>query len=105
MSARVERSVLRLSIPLKEPFVTSAGVVSARELLLLRLEARDGTVGYGEAAPFEPYDGVPLERAVAALTGGAGRRRRARPRRLRGSTSTRGRRSARSPSRARTRWP
>ncbi len=74
MSARVERSVLRLSIPLKEPFVTSTGVVSARELLLLRLEARDGTVGYGEAAPFEPYDGVPLERAAAALTGGGGRR-------------------------------
>jgi o-succinylbenzoate synthase len=74
VSARVQRTVLRLSIPLKEPFVTSTGVVSARELLLLRLEARDGTVGYGEAAPFEPYDGVPLERAAAALTGGGGRR-------------------------------
>jgi o-succinylbenzoate synthase len=74
VSARVERSVLRLSIPLKQPFVTSNGVVSARELLLLRLEARDGVVGYGEAAPFEPYDGVPLERAAAALTGGGGRR-------------------------------
>jgi o-succinylbenzoate synthase len=74
VSARVQRSVLRLSIPLKEPFVTSSGVVSARELLLLRLEARDGTVGFGEAAPFEPYDGVPLERAAAALTGGGGRR-------------------------------
>jgi len=74
VSARVERSVLRLSIPLREPFVTSSGVVSARELLLLRLRARDGTVGYGEAAPFEPYDGVPLERAAAALTGGGGRR-------------------------------
>ena len=74
MSARVERSVLRLSIPLKDPFVTSTGVVSERELLLLRLEARDGVVGYGEAAPFEPYDGVPLERAAAALTGGGGRR-------------------------------
>ena len=74
VSARVKRSVLRLSIPLKQPFVTSTGVVSARELLLLRLEARDGTVGYGEAAPFEPYDGVPLERAEAALTGGGGRR-------------------------------
>ncbi len=66
--------MLRLSIPLKEPFVTSNAVVSARELLLLRLEARDGTVGYGEAAPFEPYDGVPLEHALAALTGAGGRR-------------------------------
>jgi o-succinylbenzoate synthase len=74
VTARVTRSVLRLSIPLKEPFVTSGGVVSARELLVLRLQARDGTVGYGEAAPFEPYDGVPLERALAALTGGGGRR-------------------------------
>ena len=74
MTARIQRSVLRLSIPLKEPFVTSTGVVSARELLLLRLEARDGTVGYGEAAPLEPYDGVPLEQAAAALTGGGGRR-------------------------------
>ena len=74
MTARIQRSVLRLSIPLKEPFVTSTGVVSERELLLLRLEARDGTVGYGEAAPFEPYDGVPLEQAAAALTGGGGRR-------------------------------
>jgi o-succinylbenzoate synthase len=74
VTARIQRSVLRLSIPLREPFVTSMGVVSERELLLLRLEARDGTVGYGEAAPFEPYDGVPLEQAAAALTGGGGRR-------------------------------
>ena len=73
-AALVKRSVLRLSVPLKEPFVTASGVITARELLLLRLEASDGTSGYGEAAPFEPYDGVPLERAVAALTGGGGRR-------------------------------
>jgi o-succinylbenzoate synthase len=74
VTPRIQRSVLRLSIPLKEPFVTSSGVVSERELLLLRLEASDGTVGHGEAAPFEPYDGVPLEQAAAALTGGGGRR-------------------------------
>jgi o-succinylbenzoate synthase len=74
VSARIKRTVLRLSLPLREPFVTSTGVVSARELLVLRLEARDGSVGHGEAAPFEPYDGVPLARAEAALTGGGGRR-------------------------------
>ena len=50
-------------------------MVSARELVLLRLEDDDGAVGWGEAAPFEPYDGVPLERAIAALQ----RRRRAAP--------------------------
>jgi L-Ala-D/L-Glu epimerase len=70
----VNRSLLRLSIPFRDPFVTSAGVATARELVVLRLAGSDGTVGWGEAAPFEPYDGVPLERAVAALSGGAGRR-------------------------------
>jgi o-succinylbenzoate synthase len=70
----VKRTLQRLSIPFREPFVTATGVFSARDLVLLRLEGSDGTVGYGEAAPFEPYDGVPLERAVAALSGGGGRR-------------------------------
>jgi o-succinylbenzoate synthase len=70
----VKRSLLRLSIPFREPFVTANGVVSARELVVLRIEGGDGTVGWGEAAPFEPYDGVPLDRAIAALTGGGGRR-------------------------------
>jgi L-Ala-D/L-Glu epimerase len=70
----VKRSLLRLSIPFRHPFVTSGGVVTARELVVLRLEGSDGTVGWGEAAPFEPYDGVPLERAIAALSGGGGRR-------------------------------
>ncbi|MDQ5833941.1 MAG: hypothetical protein M3550_12940, partial [Actinomycetota bacterium] len=70
----MKRTLLRLSIPFKTPFVSAEAVVSARELVVLRLEGRDGTVGWGEAAPFEPYDGVPLERAIAALSGGGGRR-------------------------------
>ena len=64
----MRRSLLRLSIPFHRPFVTSQGVVAARDLLLLRVE-EDGLVGYGEAAPFEPYDGIPLERVSAALAG------------------------------------
>jgi len=63
----VTRSLARLSIPFREPFVTAAGVVAARELLLLRIEGDDGAVGYGEAAPFEPYDGVPLAAVAEAL--------------------------------------
>jgi o-succinylbenzoate synthase len=63
----LKRSLLRLSIPLKEPFVTSGGVVSARELVVLRLRDADGVEGYGEAAPLEPYDGVTVERVLAAL--------------------------------------
>jgi o-succinylbenzoate synthase len=70
----VKRTLLRLSIPLRRPFVTANGVVTARDLVVLRLEGSEGVAGFGEAAPFEPYDGVPLERAVAALSGGAGLR-------------------------------
>jgi L-Ala-D/L-Glu epimerase / N-acetyl-D-glutamate racemase len=67
----VRRSLARLSIPFREPFVTSAAVVAARELLLLRLEDDDGVTGYGEAAPFEPYDGVSLDDVAGALRNGA----------------------------------
>ncbi|MDQ3720986.1 MAG: mandelate racemase/muconate lactonizing enzyme family protein [Actinomycetota bacterium] len=61
------RSVLRLSLPLREPFVTSGGVVSARELAVLRVEDSDGAVGYGEAAPLESYDGVRLGAVIDEL--------------------------------------
>jgi o-succinylbenzoate synthase len=66
----VKRSLARLSIPFKEPFATSNGVVVKRELALLRVEDDNGTVGYGEAAPFEPYDGVSLDEVVRALSHG-----------------------------------
>ena len=66
----VRRSLARLSIPFRQPFATAGGVVAERELALLRLEDDDGTVGYGEAAPFEPYDGVVLDDVVAALRDG-----------------------------------
>lgn len=68
----MRRSVLLLSIPLREPFVTAGGVVSARELALVRLEDDEGEAGYGEAAPFEPYDGVPIRSVLEALRGGNG---------------------------------
>jgi L-Ala-D/L-Glu epimerase len=69
----VKRSLLRLSIPFRQPFATASGVVAARDLLLLRIEDDDGLAGYGEAAPFEPYDGIPLESVARALAGdGAG---------------------------------
>ncbi|HYY20767.1 MAG TPA: mandelate racemase/muconate lactonizing enzyme family protein [Thermoleophilaceae bacterium] len=67
----MRRSLLRLRIPLRRPFVTAGGVVAARELVVLRLEDDDGAVGCGEAAPLEPYDGVSVERVIRALQDGA----------------------------------
>jgi o-succinylbenzoate synthase len=66
----VRRSLARLSIPLREPFATSGGVVAERELVLLRLEDEDGAVGYGEAAPLTPYDGVTMDEVLDALRNG-----------------------------------
>jgi len=66
----MKRSLLRLSIPLRTPFVTSGGVVAERELLLLRLEDDDGAVGFGEAAPLAPYDGVSIDEVAVALRNG-----------------------------------
>jgi L-Ala-D/L-Glu epimerase len=66
----VKRSLLRLRIPLRTPFVTSTGVVAERELVAVRLEDGEGTSGWGEAAPLEPYDGIAVDDVWDALAGG-----------------------------------
>ena len=63
----MSRRLLWLSIPFKEPFTTARGTVRARELIVLRLEEDDGVIGHGEAAPFEPYDGVPIAAVATVL--------------------------------------
>jgi o-succinylbenzoate synthase len=63
MDVRVASLILRFARPLP----TAYGELHERELLLLRLRGADGVVGWGEAAPLEPYDGVPLETVREAL--------------------------------------
>jgi L-Ala-D/L-Glu epimerase len=62
----VSRRLLWLSVPFKDPFTTAAGAVKARELIVLRIE-QGGVVGHGEAAPFEPYDGVTVAAVAQVL--------------------------------------
>ncbi len=52
---------------MRGPFSAGHGTINDRELLLVSLEAVDGTVGYGEAAPLASYDGVSLADVRAAL--------------------------------------
>ncbi|HEY2258797.1 MAG TPA: enolase C-terminal domain-like protein [Solirubrobacteraceae bacterium] len=52
---------------LSAPWQTGHGAVTERELLLVRLDADDGHVGYGEAAPLASYDGVSVAEVRAAL--------------------------------------
>ena len=56
-----------LTLPFAEPLPTAFGALRGRELLLLRLQDADGVVGWGEAAPLEPYDGVPSQAVHQAL--------------------------------------
>jgi len=65
----VKRDLFVLSLPFREPFVTATGVIGERRIILMRLEDEDGAVGWGEAAPFEAYDGVSVERVEAVLRG------------------------------------
>ena len=84
----------------REPLRAAWGVLSERELLRVRLEADDGLVGRGEAAPLEPYDGVALAAVRAALDAYAevladcpgGRGARGLPRRARPAAGARRRR-------------
>ena len=52
---------------LRAPFSVAYGELSARSLVVLALESEDGIVGFGEAAPLEPYDGVSIDHVRAAL--------------------------------------
>jgi L-alanine-DL-glutamate epimerase-like enolase superfamily enzyme len=56
-----------LTLHFAEPMRTTYGELREREVVLLRLCSGDGIVGWGEAAPLEPYDGVPLEAVREAL--------------------------------------
>jgi L-alanine-DL-glutamate epimerase-like enolase superfamily enzyme len=53
---------------LRAPFSVAYGEVSERSLIVLALEGEDGVLGFGEAAPLEPYDGVSIDHVRAALS-------------------------------------
>ena len=51
----------------RRPLRTRFGELRVRETLELTLTDADGVTGRGEAAPLEPYDGVPLHAVASAL--------------------------------------
>lgn len=71
MSRTTIRSVAvePLNIPLLEPFTIATGSVSAANNVLITLTLEDGSVGYGECAPFSPSTGETQETALAAARG------------------------------------
>jgi L-alanine-DL-glutamate epimerase-like enolase superfamily enzyme len=63
----VKLAVRPLTVAMRAPFSAGHGTVTERELLLVTLEAQDGLIGHGEAAPLPSYDGVSLDDVRAAI--------------------------------------
>jgi L-Ala-D/L-Glu epimerase len=60
-----------LNIPLKAPFGISQGSLDFAANALVTVELSDGTLGYGEAAPFPAYNGETQSAALAQLAAAA----------------------------------
>lgn len=65
--------VIPYALPFREPYVTAAGTLSRREMVLLRLRDEEGVEGLGEAVPLALRGGAPLAQVVAELEGLQGR--------------------------------
>jgi L-alanine-DL-glutamate epimerase-like enolase superfamily enzyme len=63
----MELSLHRVELRFARPLATAYGLLHSRELVEVTLTGDDGLIGHGEAAPLEPYDGVPIARVLAAL--------------------------------------
>lgn len=59
--------VIPYALPFREPYVTAAGTLTRREMVLLRLRSDDGLEGLGEAVPLSLRGGAGLAQVVAEL--------------------------------------
>jgi O-succinylbenzoate synthase len=61
--------VYEVALPLRVPFAISGGIMTVRRSLIVELEDRSGTRGYGESAPFELpfYSAETISSAKACL--------------------------------------
>jgi o-succinylbenzoate synthase len=62
-----EVEVVPYALPFEKPYVTAAGRLEQRKMVLLRLRDEDGLVGLGEAVPLSLRGGVKLEQVVEEL--------------------------------------
>jgi o-succinylbenzoate synthase len=59
--------VVPYALPFREPYITAAGTLTQREMVLLRLRSDDGLEGLGEAVPLSLRGGVGLSEVVEEL--------------------------------------
>jgi L-alanine-DL-glutamate epimerase-like enolase superfamily enzyme len=71
---RIERvETVPYALPFREPYLTARGELRAREMVLLRLHADDGSEGLGEAVPLSLRGDRPLAEVEAELDDAARR--------------------------------
>ncbi len=58
---------IAVSLPMLKPLIMATETVSSADNMLVRIEAVDGTVGWGEAASAPGMTGDTLESMVAAV--------------------------------------
>jgi L-alanine-DL-glutamate epimerase-like enolase superfamily enzyme len=61
--------VVPYALPFREPYVTAAGTLARREMVLLRLRSPDGLEGLGEAVPLSLRGGTVLAQVIEELEG------------------------------------
>ena len=61
--------VVPYALPLREPYVTAAGTLTQREMVLLRVRSDDGLEGLGEAVPLSLRGATTIARVVEELKG------------------------------------
>ena len=64
---QLKLALQRRTLRLASPMVSSYGAVGEREVIIASLTDPEGAVGFGEAAPLEPYDGLSTDRVMATL--------------------------------------
>jgi L-alanine-DL-glutamate epimerase-like enolase superfamily enzyme len=68
MTARIVRlDAWPVDVPLTKPFGIAGGAQEVARNVFARVRLEDGTVGYGEAAPFPAFNGETQEGTLAAL--------------------------------------
>jgi L-alanine-DL-glutamate epimerase-like enolase superfamily enzyme len=65
----VDVGLVLVHIPLVEPFAISGGTPTSARNVFVRIELADGTLGYGEAAPFTAVSGETAEETLVAIEG------------------------------------
>ncbi|HOZ84467.1 MAG TPA: dipeptide epimerase [Niabella sp.] len=56
--------LIKIDIPLKQPFIISLGTLTAAQSVFVRIETEEGLIGWGECSPFMTINGETTETGI-----------------------------------------